>query len=88
MAQMKTLGIRTIVMTGDREENAARFGFDECLAGLTPDAKLREVEKLRAAGSKVLFIGDGINDAPAMAAATASIAMGAGSELPRETAGL
>jgi hypothetical protein len=88
MAQMKTLGIRTIVMTGDREENAARFGFDECLAGLTPDAKLREVEKLRAAGNKVLFIGDGINDAPAMAAATASIAMGAGSELPRETAGL
>jgi hypothetical protein len=49
---------------------------------------LREVEKLRAAGNKVLFIGDGINDAPAMAAATASIAMGAGSELPRETAGL
>jgi Cu2+-exporting ATPase/Cu+-exporting ATPase len=88
MAQMKSLGIRTIVMTGDREENAARFGFDECLAGLSPDAKLREVEKLRAAGSKVLFIGDGINDAPAMAAATASIAMGAGSELPRETAGL
>jgi heavy metal translocating P-type ATPase len=88
LAQMKQLGIRTIVMTGDREENAARFGFDECLASLTPDAKLREVEKLRAAGRKVLFIGDGINDAPAMAAATASIAMGAGSELPRETAGL
>jgi P-type Cu+ transporter len=88
LAQMKQLRLRTIVMTGDREENAARFGFDECLAGLTPDAKLREVEKLRAAGRKVLFIGDGINDAPAMAAATASIAMGAGSELPRETAGL
>ncbi len=88
LAQMKQLGIRTIVMTGDREENAARFGFDECLAGLTPDAKLREVEKLRAAGRKVLFIGDGINDAPAMAAATASIAMTAGSELPRETAGM
>ena len=88
MAQMKTMGLRTIVMTGDGEENAARFGFDECLAGLTPDAKLREVEKLRAAGRKVLFIGDGINDAPAMAAATVSIAMGAGSELPRETAAL
>ena len=85
---MKNLGLRTIVMTGDREENAARFGFDECLAGLTPAAKLHEVEKLRAAGRKVLFIGDGINDAPAMAAATASIAMGTGSELPRETAGL
>ena len=88
LAQMKQLGIRTIVMTGDREENAARFGFDECLAGLTPDAKLRAVEQLRAARRKVLFIGDGINDAPAMAAAAASIAMGAGSELPRETAGM
>ena len=88
MEQMKKMGIRTIVMTGDREENAARFGFDECLAGLTPDAKLREVEKLRAAGRKVLFIGDGINDAPAMAASTVSVAMGAGSELPRETATL
>ena len=88
LAQMKQLGLRTIVMTGDREENAARFGFDECLAGLTPAAKLQEVEKLRAAGRKVLFIGDGINDAPAMAAATASIAMGTGSELPRETAGM
>jgi heavy metal translocating P-type ATPase len=88
LAQVKQLGLRTIVMTGDREENATRFGFDECLAGLTPDAKLREVERLKAAGHKVLFIGDGINDAPAMAAATASIAMGAGSELPRETAGM
>ena len=88
MEQMKKMGIRTIVMTGDREENAARFGFDECLAGLTPDAKLHEVEKLRTAGRKVLFIGDGINDAPAMAASAVSIAMGAGSELPRETAAL
>ena len=88
MAQMKRLGIRTIVMTGDREENASRFGFDECLAGMSPEEKLREVEKLRAAGHKVLFIGDGINDAPAMAASTASIALASGSELPRETAGL
>jgi len=88
MAQLKQLGIRTIVMTGDREENASRFGFDECLAGMTPEAKLREVEKLRAAGHKVLFIGDGINDAPAMAASGASIALATGSELPRETAGL
>lgn len=88
MEEMKTLGIRTIVMTGDREENAARFGFDECFSAMPPDAKLRQVEKLRTAGRKVLFIGDGINDAPAMAASAVSIAMGAGSELPRETAGL
>lgn len=88
LAGMNRLGIRSIVMTGDRAENAARFGFDECLAGLTPDDKLREVEKLKADGRKVLFIGDGINDTPAMAAAATSIAMAGGSELPRETASL
>lgn len=86
MDAMGRLGLRAIVMTGDSGENAARFGFGECLAGLTPDAKLAEVTKLQAQGRKVLFIGDGINDAPAMAAAHASIALAAGSELPRETA--
>lgn len=86
LAALQHLGVRTIVMTGDREENAARFGFDECLAGLAPDDKLAEVKKLAAAGHKVLFIGDGINDAPAMAAAATSIALAGGSELPRETA--
>ena len=85
---MRRLGIRTIIMTGDRAENAAPFGFDECLAGLSPADKLAEVEKLKAAGQKVLFIGDGTNDAPAMASAAISIAMGGGSELPRETASL
>ncbi|MBE2180983.1 MAG: cation-translocating P-type ATPase [Chthoniobacterales bacterium] len=88
LAEMKNLGLRTIVMTGDREENAARFGFSECLAGMTPDGKLQEVENLKRRGDRVLFIGDGINDAPAMAAADTSIALAAGSELPRETAAM
>lgn len=86
--EMRRLGLRTIVMTGDREENAAQFGFAECLAEMTPDDKLREVEKLQRDGARVLFIGDGINDAPAMAAADASIALAAGNDLPRETASL
>lgn len=86
MAEVRAMGLRTIVMTGDRAENAARFGFDECLAGLAPGDKLAEVGRLQAAGHRVLFVGDGINDAPAMAAAEASIAMSTGSELPRETA--
>jgi cation transport ATPase len=55
---------------------------------MTPEAKLREVERLTSQGRKVLFVGDGINDAPAMAAATTSIALAAGSELPRETAAI
>ncbi len=86
MEQMKKLGVRTIVMTGDRAENARRFGFDEYLADLKPDEKLREIEKLKSSGRTVLFVGDGINDAPAMAASPASIALSSGSELPRETA--
>jgi heavy metal translocating P-type ATPase len=88
LRSMTQLGVRSIVMTGDREENAARFGFEECLAGLSPDDKLREIRQLTGQGRRVLFIGDGINDAPAMAAATTSIALAAGSELPRETAAL
>jgi heavy metal translocating P-type ATPase len=88
MVDLAAMGLRTIVMTGDRAENAARFGFDECLAGLTPDAKRGEVSRLEAAGGHVLFLGDGINDAPAMAAATTSIALASGSELPRETAAM
>jgi Cu2+-exporting ATPase/Cu+-exporting ATPase len=86
MEQMKNLGIRTIVMTGDQARNAERFNFDECLAGLSPHGKLEEIEKLKNEGRAVLFIGDGINDAPAMAASSASIALTSGSELPRETA--
>lgn len=88
LTSMAEMGMRTIVMTGDRAENAARFGFAECLAGLTPDAKRDEVAKLESSGRRVLFLGDGINDAPAMAAATTSIALASGSELPRETAAL
>jgi P-type Cu+ transporter len=88
LAAMHRLGVRSIVMTGDRAENAARFGFDECLAGLTPQAKMSAVEALRREGRQVVFVGDGINDAPAMAAATTSIALATGSELPRETAAL
>ncbi len=88
LATLRRLGIHSIVMTGDRAENAARFGFDECLAGLTPQDKMSAVETLRREGRRVLFIGDGINDAPAMAAATTSIALATGSELPRETAAL
>lgn len=88
LEEIHHLGLRTIVMTGDREENAARFGFSECLAGMTPDDKLLEVKKLKQGGARVLFIGDGINDAPAMAAADTSIALAMGHDLPRETAAL
>ncbi len=86
--RLDTMGLDTIVMTGDRAENAARFGFRHCLAGLTPAGKLEEVRALKAAGRTVLFTGDGINDAPAMAEVPVSIALASGSGLPRETASM
>lgn len=88
LRQLDTMGIATVVMTGDRGEHAARFGFRRCLAGLSPDGKLDEVRRLKDGGAVTLFVGDGINDAPAMAGADVSMAMAGGSELPRATAAM
>lgn len=84
---LQELGIRCMVMTGDRPETAEAHALGiEILAGLSPAQKENHVRSLSRQGSKVLFVGDGINDAPAMAAATASIAVGAASTLATETA--
>ncbi|SEH74842.1 cation-transporting P-type ATPase D [Mycolicibacterium rutilum] len=80
-----------ILLTGDNRRAAARLaaqvGIDDVRADLLPDAKAAAVRELEADGHRVLFVGDGINDAPAMAAAHASIAMGrGGADLTLETA--
>lgn len=84
------LGIRTIILTGDQPAPAKKIahalGIDEAHAGLTPFEKIDWVKHERGKGQIIAMAGDGINDAPALAAADIGIAMGSGSEAAMETA--
>lgn len=84
--ELGALGLDCEVLTGDRAEAAAVHGLPNVRAGLSPDDKAARVAELHAAGKRVLFVGDGVNDAPAMAEADVSLAMGSGSALARESA--
>ncbi|RVB98327.1 HAD-IC family P-type ATPase, partial [Mesorhizobium sp. M7A.F.Ca.CA.002.15.2.1] len=85
-------GLRIIMATGDNERTAnaiARsLGIDEVRAGLLPEQKAALVEELRAKGTGVAMAGDGVNDAPALAAADVGIAMGTGADVAVESAGI
>jgi heavy metal translocating P-type ATPase len=84
LAQFARLGVRTVVMTGDGAARARLVAADEVLAALSPEEKLQRVRALQSAGRRVLFVGDGVNDAAAMAAAHVSIAVAGGAELAVE----
>jgi cation-transporting P-type ATPase J len=84
-------GARPVLLTGDNPRAAAalaaQVGIDDVRAGLLPQEKVDAVRELEATGAKVMLVGDGVNDAPAMAAATIGVAMGrAGSDLALDTA--
>ena len=88
---LKKAGIRKVVMmTGDSERTAAaiakRVGVDEYYAEVLPEDKANFVEKEKSEGRKVIMIGDGINDSPALSAADAGIAISDGAEIAREIA--
>ncbi len=92
IARLRDIGIgRVVMLTGDQhgaaEAIAREVGIDEVHAGLMPEDKLELIRKMKAGGAHVAMVGDGINDAPALAAADTSIAMGAaGSDVAIETA--
>ena len=81
LARLREGGIRTLMLTGDRrhtaESVAKELGVDEVRAGLSPEEKVEIVDGLGREGNKVAMVGDGVNDAPSLAAAYVSVAMGA-----------
>lgn len=90
VAEMKRLGLRTVLLTGDRKEiadaTAKELGVDEVESEMLPDRKVARVRQLRAEGRTVAMVGDGVNDAPALMESNVGVAMGSGTDVARESA--
>jgi P-type Cu+ transporter len=92
VSHLREIGIDTVLLTGDNQRTAAvvaaQLGIRRVLAGVLPEEKAAEVRRLQEQGQQVGMVGDGVNDAPALAAADVGFAVGTGTDIAMQTAGV
>jgi Cu+-exporting ATPase len=92
IAELEALGLQPVLLTGDNERAAGtvarKVGIDRVLAGVLPDGKAQEISRLQRAGEVVAMVGDGVNDAPALAQADLGLAIGTGTDVAIEASDL